>query len=137
MTRVLVVDDEPSNLELVSEFLVLEGHEVARAACGREARALLDTGAIDLLITDLHMPSPDGFGLVEHVRSLACPVPVVMMSGTWTAEERRRAGALGIARLHDKPLDPEQLLRDVGELASLCPPRSCRARETPSPGQQA
>lgn len=117
MGRVLVVDDNLAVLELLVGGLVALGHQVQAAIDGAEACKVLDREHVEVVITDLHMPQLDGFGLVEHVRALPHPVPVVMISGTWTAEERARASALGIARLHSKPVDLAQLARDVEELA--------------------
>lgn len=117
MARVLVVDDDLTVLGLVAGFLEASGHEVLRAADGAEAREALHRGDVEVVVTDLHMPRLDGFGLVEHVRGLPQLVPVVMISGTWTAEERTTASSLGVARLHSKPVDLAQLARDVDELA--------------------
>lgn len=135
MTRVLVVDDEPFNLELVAEFLAAGGHEVARAANGREACSLLDTGTMDVLITDLHMPGMSGFDVVRYAQRLPRWVPQILMSGSWNHVERLRAEGLHVFRIREKPLDPEQLLRDVEELSSSCPTRSCPSRESTLPGQ--
>ncbi|GEM_PF-1497371 len=89
---------------------------VPQVPVGVAAREILDHESVEVVITDLHMPRLDGFGLVDHVRALPHPAPVVMISGTWTAEERARASELGIARLHSKPVDLAQLVRDVEEL---------------------
>lgn len=137
MTRLLVADDEPAILEMVAEVLGAEGYDVLRASCGREASRLLATGTIDLLLTDLHMPAPDGFGLVKRARSLPRSIPIAMMSGTWTAEERLRAGELGIARLYDKPVDLAQLARDLRGLVPAGPTPPGGVREVLSPGQGA
>lgn len=128
MARVLVVDDNLAVLELLVGGLVALGHQVQAAIDGEQAREILNRAseggvgsnvvvAVEVLITDLHMPRLDGFGLVEHVRALPYPLPVVMISGTWTADERARATALGVARLHVKPVDLARLARDVEELA--------------------
>lgn len=117
MARVLVVDDDAAVRELVAGFLQTCGHQVLRTADGVEARDVLNREHVQVVVTDLHMPRLDGFGLLEHVRALPCPVPVVMISGTWTTEERAQASALGIARLHAKPVDLAQLARDMEDLA--------------------
>lgn len=115
MARVLVADDDALVLSLVADYLEAAGHQVLRAEDGIQARSLLENG-VEILITDLHMPGLDGFGVIEHARSLAPPVPAIMISATWTAEERVVAAGKGIARLHDKPVDLAVLARDVDEL---------------------
>lgn len=117
MARVLVADDDFLVLEVLTVYLQSCGHQVLCAANGEQARQVLDRELVEVLVTDLHMPGGDGFDLVVHARLLPRAVPVVMVSGTWTSEERAKASVLGAARLHAKPVDFAQLARDIDELA--------------------
>ncbi len=72
---------------------------------------------MELLVTDLQMPRLDGLALLAHVRDRGNPIPVILVSGSWSEDQRDRANELGAARLLSKPVDLAQLARDVEELA--------------------
>lgn len=120
MARVLVVDDDPAVLGLVADFLAARGHQVLRATNGAEAREVIDrarkSDVVEVLVTDLQMPVLDGLALLAHVRATGNPIPTIVVSGSWTDEQRDRARELGAARLLPKPVDLAQLARDVQEL---------------------
>ncbi len=117
MAKVLVVDDDMAVLELVVGALVAFGHQVQAATDGVAARELLDRERVDVLVTDLQMPRMDGLALLAHVGSAARRIPVIVVSGSWTQEQRLQALGLGAARVYAKPADLAQIARDVEELA--------------------
>jgi CheY-like chemotaxis protein len=79
---ILVVDDSTHIVEFVSELLRREGHAVVSARSGREASAILDSVAVDVLITDVLMPDGDGIELLHRLRRTARAMPrVVAISG--------------------------------------------------------
>ncbi len=80
---VLVVDDEPSILELVGEKLRQSGYAVLEASSGPEALAVSERhrNKIDILLTDLIMPGMTGRALADAVHSRGLDVPVIFMSG--------------------------------------------------------
>lgn len=65
---VLVVDDSTHVVEFISELLRREGHAVVSARSGRDAAAILDSLAVDIVITDILMPEGDGIELLRRVR---------------------------------------------------------------------
>jgi len=96
MTRILVVDDEPHIVSLVTRGLHSEGYETAVAEDGAEAleRALEDD--IDLVVLDVGLPSMDGFEVLRTLRARGSAVPVIMLtarSGTSDTIEGLDAGA--------------------------------------------
>ncbi len=117
MARVLVVDDDPAVLEVLVGGLVALGHQVQAAMDGEHAREILAGGDIKVLVTDLQMPRMDGLALLAYVRDRESPIPVILVSGSWTDDQRRRARELGAARVYAKPVDLAQLARDVEEVA--------------------
>ncbi len=116
MAQLLVVDDDPVILRLLSRHLEGCGHRVVTATNGLEAQVLVETVRFDVLIVDLRMPLLDGLGLLAYARSRPQAVRVIMISGAWTPEARQRAIALDCDRLRAKPLDLAQLGNDVEEL---------------------
>jgi CheY-like chemotaxis protein len=102
--RVLVIEDNALVSDIWREFLTLRGYDVAVASDGEEALALFETGLYDLVLTDLLMPGMSGWHVVEEVRRRMPGTPVVLITGSATGEDSRRAEAEGITIL-DKPID--------------------------------
>jgi two-component system NtrC family sensor kinase len=67
--RILVVDDEPSILEVLERMLRLDGHQVVTAATGGDAMRLIDAGRFDAIVSDLRMPGVSGQELFMHLRA--------------------------------------------------------------------
>src|SRR5258708_347711 len=83
---VLVVDDDPGTRESLELALDKNGYKVLIAADAREALAILDKSAVDVVVTDLRMPDLDGLQFFQFVRQRAPSVPVIMISGQATVE---------------------------------------------------
>lgn len=107
--RVLMVDDEPANLELLGEFLAPEG--IAALVPVHDARRAVDTFRAvepDLVLLDLHMPHKSGFELLADLRTLVPPgdvVPIVVLTADVSTAARARALSEGAHDFLTKPLD--------------------------------
>lgn len=105
--RVLVVDDEPEIAGLLAERLRAEGIEVATAASGRRALAVLEGGGFDAVVSDLRMPDVDGAALAAEIagRWPALARRMVLITGdALGADADWRLSALGLP-IFEKPLD--------------------------------
>jgi CheY-like chemotaxis protein len=111
---ILFVEDEAISRYAIAQILRSHGHEVMEAKDGIEALALLDKYPFDLIITDLVMPSLDGFGLVFRVREKWPAMPIVLVSG-YTAQYAR-AAMVESAEFLPKPIDPAVLIETVHRL---------------------
>lgn len=111
--RVLVVDDEPAQLELVGGFLAKRGFEVSLAADGREALARFSREPFDLVLTDQKMPGFSGLELIEAVRAQNPETPVIVMTAYGTIETAVAAIKAGAADYLTKPLNLDELLHRV------------------------
>jgi len=81
--RILLIDDEPTVLEVIALMLRFDGHTVLTAANGRLGLARLEAGeAVDLVLTDLMMPDLSGWEVVRAVRSQWPALPVGIVSAT-------------------------------------------------------
>src|SRR3982751_2792447 len=80
--RILIVDDEPFNLDLLEQELELLGYGSVRAVDGRNALERLQSEAFDLVLLDVMMPGIDGFGVLERMKSHPKwqHIPVIMIS---------------------------------------------------------
>lgn len=106
----LVVDDDPTVLELLSSFLTATGARIVTANCGREALERLAEGPVDVVLTDRNMPGVDGDALLRQIRSSWPQTDVVMMTGEATVKTAVEAMRLGAADYIEKPIDLQAAL---------------------------
>ncbi|MDQ2088796.1 response regulator [Marimonas arenosa] len=113
-TRVLVVDDEPSILELLSTALVaLGGHDVSTASSGQEALKLMGEGRprFDLVLLDIQMPEMNGVDVCARIRSTAGyrDTPVIMLTAMSQMDYVEKAFLAGATDYVTKPFNFEDL----------------------------
>src|SRR5690606_37446451 len=113
--RVLVVDDQPSNLRIISALLSRQGYTVHTAESGEEALQALGKQSADLLLLDMMMPGMDGFELLEEVRRHPdwSSLPVVFLTAAHDRDLLLRAFDSGAVDYVTKPFMPEELLARV------------------------
>jgi signal transduction histidine kinase len=104
--RVLVADDNLDALNSLAMLIELAGHEVRKAADGREALALAEQWRPDLALLDIGMPMLDGYEVVRRIRaeSWGASMQLVAVSGWGQAEDRRRAMEAGFDMHFVKPI---------------------------------
>jgi two-component system capsular synthesis sensor histidine kinase RcsC len=91
--KLLVVDDNPDILELLSSALRLCGHAVDTARDGVDAVNLQLNNRYDIILTDADMPRMDGFKLCQFIKRQFPDILLIGMSGTWDEKTFRDAGA--------------------------------------------
>jgi len=114
--RILVVDDEPAQLELVGGFLRKRGFDVALAPDGREALQRFRREPFNLVLTDQKMPGLSGLELIEAVRAQNPETPVIVMTAYGTIETAVAAIKAGAADYLTKPLNLDELLHRVEQV---------------------
>jgi signal transduction histidine kinase/ActR/RegA family two-component response regulator len=112
---ILLVDDEPSIVDIICEALKSLGYEAHGVTDSTEALALFarDPARFDLVITDLTMPGMGGDVLAARILKLRPDLPIVLVTGYREAMTREKVRALGIRELALKPLDIAELGRVV------------------------
>jgi len=115
--QILVVDDEELNREMLRELLDALGYHAVLAANGPEALAKLSHG-IDLVLLDLLMPGMDGFEVARRIRASPAfaGLPIIMLTGLGSREDRQRAVEAGANDLVAKPIDAADLLARMAAL---------------------
>ncbi len=108
-SRILVVDDEPEICELLTRLLERGGHRIVSANSGYDALKLLETGGIDLVLTDLMMPGMDGLGLLERIQARDPDLPVVMVTAVNDIAVAMAAMRRGAYDYLSKPFEREHL----------------------------
>ena len=116
MTRVLVVDDEPTLRRTLSILLRARGYDVVAAADGREALASAAAEHPDVVVLDLGLPDLDGVDVVRQLRGWT-PVPVLVLSGRLDARQKVAALDAGADDYVTKPFDVEELLARLRAVA--------------------
>jgi len=108
--RLLVVDDEDTQREMLKGILERAGYQVQTAPNGQEALGALREGSFDLALTDQRMPVLDGMELLSRVRAEFADLPVVMMTAYGSVETAVDAMKRGAADYLTKPFEKEELL---------------------------
>ncbi len=120
---VLVVDDDPANLEFVRATLEQFGAIVATASTVSEAEARLRREPPDVVVSDLVMPEKDGWELIRELRRLDKQIgrqtPAAALTALARAEDRRRVLNAGYQMHIAKPIDPSELVSTVERLANV------------------
>jgi DNA-binding NtrC family response regulator len=130
---ILVVDDAPGTIEVLKRHLTAEGHRIYTAPGVEEALGILESTAIDLVITDLKMPRVSGMDLVRHVRENLRDTEVMMITGYATVEGAVEAVKAGAGEYLPKPFTREELMEAVWRsLNKLEMRRQARASDEPA-----
>ena len=111
--RVLVVDDDPALLRLLSMRLSAVGYEVAAAESGEKAIARIPTFQPHLVITDLRMDGMDGMALFDQIHQRSPALPVIILTAHGSIPEAVEATSRGVFGYLTKPFDSKDLLEQV------------------------
>jgi len=118
--RILVVDDEESNLRALGKVLRAAGYTNILATTNPgEVRSLYRDHDPDLVLLDLHMPGLDGIGVLEQLRTDAAPhtyLPVLVLTGDSSQDARRRALAAGAKDFVTKPFEVDEVVLRIHNL---------------------
>ena len=110
--RILLVEDNAINLQVVREFLKISGIQVVSANNGQEALEMLDKQEVDAILMDVHMPVMGGVEATRRIRAQAkyASLPIIALSAGVTQEERDNCLSCGMNDFVAKPVNPEALL---------------------------
>ena len=114
--KILVVDDEPAQRELVSGFLARHAFEVTTARDGAEALERFRSEPADLILTDQKMPGLSGLELLAAARAVTPEVAVIVMTAYGTIEDAVAAIKAGATDYLTKPLQLDELLHRIGQV---------------------
>jgi two-component system, OmpR family, response regulator ResD len=110
--HILVVDDEPGMLRLVSLYLQPAGFLIESVTTGAEAIDRVERAAIDLVVLDLGLPDIDGYSVCEEIRAIR-DVPIVMLTARSEPRDIMLGFKLGADDYVPKPFIPEELVARV------------------------
>jgi putative two-component system response regulator len=118
---ILVVDDQPQNIELLEAYLVPQGYEIVTASNGEEALGKISGNQIDLVLLDVMMPGMDGFEVARRVRqdNIHRLLPIILVTALRETEDRVKGIEAGCDDFISKPLDKMELLARVRSLLKV------------------
>ena len=113
--KVLIVDDEPFNLELLVEVLSLEGFEVCTAEDGVEAVEMYACEHPHVVLMDIRMPRMNGVEAMRRIRGMpgGRRAPILCLTASALGRDRERLLAEGFDACLQKPLDPWGVVEEI------------------------
>jgi len=124
MAKILIVDDDQNLLRMLRRTLVYEGFEVITGTNGSEALDAVHSEQPDLLILDWMMPKMDGLSVVETLRSVDNPIPIIMLTARDAVESRVEGLENGADDYLIKPFAPAELVARINAQLRKSNPKS-------------
>lgn len=124
MASLLVVDDEKLSRIAVRKVLERAGHGIVEATNGEEGLALLRRQAVDIVITDIVMPTMQGIETIAEIKREFAGLPVIAISGSGRVNNidyLKSAQEAGADRVLAKPFSQRELIQAVDELLAGLP----------------
>jgi CheY-like chemotaxis protein len=126
-STILVVDDNATNLKLVSDVLEFEGHHIMTAMDAGQARAAVQNSAPDLILMDIGLPDMDGLALTRKLKADEKTAHIIIVALTAFAMkgDEQKALAAGCDGYLTKPIDTRKLPGQVAEFLRRGPSKFC------------
>lgn len=119
MALVLIVDDDPQMLRLLTDIVELDNHDVLLAQDGALAMGFFDHQLPDLMITDILMPNKEGLELISEVREKYQNIKIIAYSGGGSSDPESYlefASGMGADRVFSKPMPLAKLREEIQTL---------------------
>ena len=136
---ILVVDDSPTMVHVISYFLQLEGYTVASAGDGEQGLAAVRRQPPHLIVSDVDMPRMNGFEMVQALRAdpLTSDIPILMLTARTSVEHETEGLATGADDYVAKPVEPRRLAARVKKLLGRAKPSWARGPAAAPVGSEA
>jgi putative two-component system response regulator len=118
-SRILIVDDEPVNIELLEAYLADADIEIRGVTDSRQVEQVFDEFDPDIVLLDLRMPPPDGLEILQRLRGARLSLgflPVIVLTADTSRVARNSALLLGANDFLTKPLDRDEVVLRVRNL---------------------
>jgi DNA-binding response OmpR family regulator len=127
MTKILLIEDNEMNRDMLSRRLAMRGFDVVVAIDGSSGAAAASTEQPDLILMDVSLPDMDGFEVTRLLRShpATASIPVIALSAHTMETDRLRALEAGCQDYDTKPVDLTRLLAKIAALLAASRPTPC------------
>ncbi|MBR4201584.1 MAG: response regulator transcription factor [Oscillospiraceae bacterium] len=112
MAKILIADDEPNIVTLISRYAEREGYEVTGVSDGRQAIEACRNDSFDVILLDVMMPDTDGFTACKKIREFS-ETPVIMLSARGTEFDKLHGFEVGVDDYVTKPFSPMELMARI------------------------
>ena len=112
MAKILIADDEPNIVTLISRYAEREGYEVTGVSDGRQAIEACRNDSFDVIVLDVMMPDTDGFTACKKIREFS-ETPVIMLSARGTEFDKLHGFEVGVDDYVTKPFSPMELMARI------------------------
>jgi two-component system cell cycle response regulator len=135
--RILIIEDNPANMELMSYLLEAFGHTVLSVYNGEEGVEAARTQLPDLILCDVHLPKMDGYGVLQQLKSEAAlrNIPVIAVTALAMVGDRQKLLAAGFDGYLGKPIEPELFVGQCEQYLDYAL-HSTLSLSEPSPGNE-
>ena len=123
MQRILIIDDEKTVVDMLSDFLITQGYAVSKAYDGEDGIRKFDSDKPDIVMCDIKMPRKDGYAFLEEIRSSRNWVPVILVSAISDPVNIMKGYAFEADYYITKPINLENTLKTLKIMLSLAPLR--------------
>lgn len=117
MLKILLAEDDKDLNMIVKSYLMDSGHEVVNVFNGVEALAKFEEESFDLILSDIMMPSCDGFELAREIRKANNQIPIIFMSAKDDKPSKQFGYRIGIDDYITKPFDLDELVFKINAIA--------------------
>ena len=117
MPKILIVDDEPNIVTLISRYAQREGYDIVTASDGREAIDKCRKENFDVIVMDVMMPDTDGFTACKKIKEFK-DIPVIMLSARGTEFDKLFGFEVGVDDYVTKPFSPMELMARIKVILS-------------------
>jgi len=120
-SRILVVDDNRTNLKLVSDVLEFDGYQILKAIDAESAQEVIKSNAVDLILMDIALPGMDGLTLTRLLKTdkMTEHIPVVALTAFAMKGDNEKARDAGCDGYITKPIDTRKLSEVVTKFLTL------------------
>lgn len=122
MKSILIVEDDITYGMMLKTWLGKKGFQVTSASSITRAQKHLETEGADLILSDLRLPDKDGIDLLKWLGTQGMSIPLIMMTSYADIQSAVQAMKLGASDYVAKPVNPEELLKKIGEAMNASSP---------------
>jgi two-component system, cell cycle response regulator DivK len=130
MAKLLLVEDNEMNRDMLSRRLERKGYTVVCAMDGQQAIDMTASESPALILMDMSLPVVDGWEATRRIKASAPRVPIIALTAHAMEGDERKAREVGCDDYDTKPVDLERLLAKIQKLLGLTPAAPAQPRET-------